>query len=31
VTQAPLRPAGYGVYIHYGGGDVQAQNTWNVK
>ena len=31
VTQAPLRPAGYGVYIHYPGGDVQAQNTWNVK
>jgi len=31
VTQAPLRPTGYGVYVHYPGGDVQAQNTWNVK
>ena len=31
VTQAPLRTGGYGVDIHYPGGDVQAQNTWNVK
>jgi hypothetical protein len=30
VTQAPLRNAAYGVYIHYGGGDVQAENTLNV-
>ena len=30
VTQAPLRNAAYGVYLHYGGGDVQAENTLNV-
>jgi hypothetical protein len=29
-TQAPLRPAAYGVFIRYPGGDVQAQNTLNV-
>ena len=25
-----VRPR-YGVFVRYGGGDVQAQNTWNVK
>jgi hypothetical protein len=30
-TQAPLRVAAYGVYVRYPGGDVQAQNTLNVK
>jgi hypothetical protein len=29
-TQAPLIPAGYGVFVRYPGGDVQAQNTLNV-
>ena len=29
-AQAPLRPAAYGVFVRYPGGDVQAQNTLNV-
>ena len=30
LLQSPLRPAAYGVYVHYPGGDVQAENTLNV-
>jgi len=30
-TQAPLRHAGYGVFVRYPGADVQAQNTLNVQ
>jgi hypothetical protein len=29
-TQAPLRPAAYGIFVRYSGADVQAQNTLNI-